>query len=92
MDKPSKPTDAKTVVIKADDDISKGRFANVTHVGSNPESFVFDFAFVQGKQGYLLARVLMSPQHAKRFQAPLSETIANHEAHHGDIQLGPTIQ
>ena len=92
MDKPSKPTDPRTVVIKADDEVSKGRFANVTHLGSNPESFVFDFAFVHGMQGHLLARVLMSPQHAKRFQAALSETIAKHEAHHGDIVLGPTMQ
>jgi hypothetical protein len=92
MDKPSKPTDPGAVVIKADDEIAKGRFANVTHVGSNLESFVFDFAFVQGKQGFLLSRVLMSPQHAKRFQAALSETIAKHEAHHGEIPMGPTLQ
>lgn len=84
--------DPNAVVIKADDDVSKGRFANVTHVGSNPESFVFDFAFVQGKQGWLLSRILMSPQHAKRFQAALTETIAKHEAHHGEIALGPTLQ
>jgi len=92
MDKPSKPMDPNTVVIKADDEVSKGRFANITHVGGNPESFVFDFAFVQGKQGYLLSRILMSPQHAKRFQTALSETIAKHEAHHGEIPMGPTLQ
>lgn len=84
--------DPNAVVIKADDDVSKGRFANVTHVGSNPESFVFDFAFVQGKQGWLLSRILMSPQHAKRFQVALAETIAKHETHHGEIALGPTLQ
>ena len=84
--------DPNAVVIKAEDAISKGRFANVTHVGSNPESFVCDFAFVQGKQGWVLSRVLMSPQHAKRFQQALTETIAKHEAHHGEIVLGPTLQ
>ena len=92
MDKPSKPEGPGAVMIKAEDDVAKGRFANVTHAGSNAESFVFDFAFVQGQQGFLLSRILMSPQHAKRFQAALSETIAKHEAHHGVIPLGPTLQ
>src|SRR5688572_31491946 len=45
-----------------------GRFSNLAQVASSPDSFALDFAFVQGKTGWLLARVLMSPQHAKRFR------------------------
>jgi hypothetical protein len=47
---------------------------------------------VQGKSGWLLSRILMSPQHAKRFSIALAETIAKHEAHFGKIGAGPTLQ
>ena len=79
-------------MIKADDEVAKGRFSNLAQVASNQDSFVLDFAFVQGKSGWLLARILMSPQHAKRFSMALSETIAKHEAHFGKIDAGPTLQ
>lgn len=80
------------LVVKAEDEVAKGRFANLAQVGSTQDAFVFDFAFVQGQQGWLLARLLMSPQHAKRFSMALSETIAKHEARHGAIDAGPTLQ
>ena len=79
-------------MIKADDAIAMGRFSNLAQVGSSQDSFALDFAFVQGKAGWLLARILMSPQHAKRFSLALTETIAKHEAHFGRIDLGPTLQ
>jgi hypothetical protein len=92
MDQPSRPKDQDALVIKADDDVAKGRFSNLAQVASSQDSFVLDFAFVQGKSGWLLARVLMSPQHAKRFSIALAETIAKHEAHFGKIASGPTLQ
>jgi hypothetical protein len=49
--------------------VAKGRFSNMAQVGSNLDAFVLDFAFVQGRAGWLLARILLSPQHAKRFHA-----------------------
>lgn len=79
-------------MIKADDDVAKGRFSNLAQVASSQDTFVLDFAFVQGKSGWLLSRILMSPQHAKRFSMALSETIAKHEAHFGKIESGPTLQ
>lgn len=90
MDNP--PQDGKALVIKADDEVAKGRFTNLAHTGSTQDAFVIDFAFVQGKTGWLLARLLMSPQHAKRFSTVLAETIAKHEERYGVIETGPTIQ
>ena len=86
------PHDPKSLVIKADDDVAKGRFTNLAQTGSTQDAFVFDFAFVQGMTGWLLARLLMSPQHAKRFSIVLSETIAKYEERYGSIDTGPTIQ
>ncbi len=78
--------------IKADDEVAKGRFANVAQVGSTHDAFVLDFAFVQGPAGWLLARLLMSPSHAKRFHHVLGEQIARYEERFGRVDPGPTLQ
>ncbi len=91
MEQPKRPP-APAFTIKADDELAKGRFANLAQVGSTNDAFVLDFAFVQGTAGWLLARVVLSPAHAKRFSAVLSETIARHEERFGVIDPGPTLQ
>ena len=92
MNDPKRPKDPGSLMIKAEDDVAKGRFANLAQVGSTPDAFVLDFAFVQGQSGWLLSRLLMSPQHAKRFSMALAETVAKYEARHGKIDSGPTLQ
>lgn len=93
MDQPNTPPGPPPdISIKADDDVAKGRFSNMAQVASNLDAFVLDFAFVQGRVGWLLARMLLSPQHAKRFHAALGETLARHEERFGIIDSGPTIQ
>jgi hypothetical protein len=94
MDQQNPPgmTPPPEIMIKAEDDIAKGRFSNLAQVGSSFDMFVLDFAFVQGRTGWLLARILLSPAHAKRFHAVLGETIANHETRFGPIEPPPTLQ
>lgn len=87
-----KPPGAPEITLKAEDDVAKGRFSNMAQVGSTHEAFVLDFAFVQGRAGWLLARILLSPQHAKRFHAALGQTITTYEDRFGSIDTGPTLQ
>lgn len=87
-----RPENPPDITIKAEDEVAKGRFSNLAQVGSAVDSFVLDFAFVQGRAGWLLARVLLSPQHAKRFHIALGETLARYEERFGAIDAGPTIQ
>lgn len=91
MDRHNK-ADGSSFVIKADDEVAKGRFSNFAQVGSTPDAFVIDFSFVQGPTGWLLARLMLSPQHAKRLSIALAETIAKHEERFGKIETGPTLQ
>lgn len=90
-DRTNKP-DGNSVVIKAEDDVAKGRFSNFAQVASSPDAFVLDFSFVQASSGWLLSRILLSPQHAKRLSVALAETIAKHEERFGKIEAGPTLQ
>lgn len=94
MDRQNPPTNPppNDLTIKADDEVAKGRFANMAQVGSTFDSFVIDFAFVQGRAGWLLSRLLLSPAHAKRFHTALGEQIARHEQRFGPIDTPPTIQ
>ncbi|MEM9194144.1 MAG: DUF3467 domain-containing protein [Myxococcota bacterium] len=78
--------------IKAEDDVAKGRYANVAQVGSSHDLFILDFAFVQAKAGWLLSRMLLSPSHAKRFHRVLGETLSRYEERYGTIDPGPTLQ
>lgn len=80
------------VNIKADDEVAKARFANVAQVGSSPDAFVLDFAYVQGQTGFLLSRLILSPAHAKRFHAVLGDTLARHEERYGRIEPPPNLQ
>jgi hypothetical protein len=84
--------DTKSLVIKAEDHVAMGRFSNLAQIGSTQDAFIVDFAFVQGQTGWLLSRILLSPQHAKRFCTALNETIAKHEERFGAIELAPTLQ
>lgn len=92
MEQTPPPPRSPQITIKAEDDVAKGRFANLAQVGSTHEVFVLDFAFVQGQAGWLLARMLLSPSHAKRFHAVLGETLARHEERFGLVDPGPTLQ
>lgn len=78
--------------IKADDDVAKGRYANMAQVGSQPDAFVLDFALIHGKAGWLLSRVIISPGHAKRLHKVLGETIARYEERYGTIEPAPHLQ
>ena len=84
--------DPKALVIKADDQIAMGRFSNFAQVGSTQDAFILDFAFVQGKAGWMLSRIVLSPQHAKRFYTAIAETIAKHEERYGIIEPAPRLQ
>lgn len=83
---------ANQLRIKAEDDVAKGRFANLVQVASGHDSFVLDFAFVQGQAGWLLSRMLLSPSHAKRFHKALTESLTRHEERFGPIAPAPTLQ
>lgn len=80
------------LTIKADDEVAKGRFSNLVQVGSTSDTVALDFAFMHGRAGWLLARILMSPQHAKRFHRVLGETLARHEEAFGPIDEAPELQ
>jgi hypothetical protein len=64
-------------------------YANVAFINYSPAEMVLDFAQVLPRtpRGSLMARVIMSPIHAKLLHAALGQNLANYEAQFGEIHL-----
>jgi hypothetical protein len=75
--------------IHLDEDLAQGAYANLAVVNHNESEFVVDFIFVQPQapRAKVRSRVILSPQHAKRFVAVLNENIGRYEKNFGKIAL-----
>ena len=79
--------DQKKVEIKVDEAVALGQYASIAAVRHSREEFIFDFAFLfpDGPFGKLVARVIVSPAHAKRFLEALQANIKRYEDTYGPI-------
>lgn len=73
--------------IKVDEQVAAGQYSNLAAIRHSREEFIFDFAFVfpDGPMGKLLARIILSPAHAKRFSEALLENLRRYEGMFGPI-------
>jgi hypothetical protein len=81
-----KPQEVK-LEIQLDEDIAQGAYVNLAVVNHNDSEFVVDLIFVQPQapRAKVRSRVILSPQHAKRFTAALQENINRYEQNFGEI-------
>lgn len=68
-------------------------YANVAFISHTPAEMILDFAQVlpHMPRGKVLARVIMSPMHAKMLQQVLAKNIANYERQFGEIRLATNL-
>jgi len=80
-------TDAKKVEIKVDESVALGQYASLAAIRHSREEFLFDFAFLypDGPFGKLVARIIVSPAHAKRFLEALMANVKRYEDAYGTI-------
>ena len=73
--------------IQLDEDVAQGAYVNLAVVNHNESEFVVDFIFVQPQapRAKVRSRVILSPQHAKRFAAALKENVGRYEQSFGEI-------
>ncbi|MDD8020065.1 MAG: DUF3467 domain-containing protein [Acidobacteriota bacterium] len=81
-DKPERKID-----IKVDEQTAVGQYSNLAAIRHSREEFIFDFAFMfpDGPMGKLVARLIVSPAHAKRFAEALQENLKRYEDMFGPI-------
>jgi len=86
-----KPQEVK-LEIQLDEETAQGAYVNLAVVNHNEAEFVVDLIFVQPQtpRAKVRSRVILSPQHAKRFVAALQENINRYEQNFGEI--APALQ
>ncbi|MCL6472810.1 MAG: DUF3467 domain-containing protein [Firmicutes bacterium] len=79
-------TSQGSVEVKISEETAKGVYSNNVVISHNAEEFVMDFMFIAPNSGTVNARVIVSPEHAKRIMAALKDNIAKYEKSFGKIQ------
>ena len=82
MEGPQKPME---IQVAFPDHLKGGVYSNSMAVTHTREEFVLDFMMVAPPAGSVVARIILSPGHAKRVVAALSENIRKYEEAHGTI-------
>ena len=70
-------------------EVAEGTYANLAVISHSSSEFVLDFVrMLPGiKQANVKARVILSPEHAKRLLFALQDNIAKYENQFGSIQI-----
>ncbi len=76
-----------TINIELSEELAEGEYANLVMIGHSPEEFIFDFIrVVPGlPKARVKARIVLTPQHARRFLRALQENIERYERAFGPI-------
>lgn len=67
----------------------EANYANLAFITHTPAEIVLDFAqyLPRMPKGQVMARIIMSPVHAKLLQMALAQNISNYERQFGEIRL-----
>lgn len=78
--------------IEITDEIAEGTYANLAIVSHSPTEFVLDFVRMMPNmnQAKVKSRIIMTPDHAKRFVEALQDNIRKYEQANGLIKAHNT--
>ena len=74
--------------IELSEDIAQGVYSNLAVITHSPAEFVIDFIRIMPgvPKSKVKSRIILTPEHAKRLVAALSDNISKYEAVHGTIR------
>ena len=74
--------------IELSEDVAEGVYSNLAIITHSPAEFVIDFVRIMPgvPKSKVKSRIILTPEHAKRLVAALSDNIAKYEAVHGPIR------
>ena len=101
----NKPNPENQLNVELNDEIAEGIYSNLAIITHSHSEFIVYFLKVMPgvPKAKVKARIILTPQHAKRLLKALKENIAKFEATHGEIETsenefpfmmggGPTAQ
>lgn len=74
--------------IEISEEVAEGTYANLAIITHSHAEFVVDFVNVMPgtPKSKVKSRIILTPQHAKRFMKALTDNIEKYEAANGDIK------
>ena len=74
--------------IELTDEISKGKYANLVMIAHSSSEFVLDFIQLMPgvPKAKVNSRIIITPEHAKKFSMALSDNISKYEKKYGLIK------
>ena len=74
--------------IELDENTAQGSYSNLVIVNHSPTEFVVDFINVMpgSPKAKVRSRIILTPQHAKRFLSALEENLNKYESSFGEIK------
>jgi hypothetical protein len=74
--------------IELSEEVAEGVYSNLAVITHSPAEFVMDFIRIMPgvPKSKVKSRIILTPEHAKRFVAALSDNISKYEAVHGPIR------
>ena len=78
----------KQINIEVKEDVASGIYSNLVIINHSPTEFVFDFVTMMPgfSKAKVRSRIILAPQHAKKFLKVLSQNIDNFEKQNGSIK------
>lgn len=77
----------KKLAINLSPEIATGKYANMAIIAHGPNEFIFDFVSLLPNmpQAQVVARILHTPENAKKLLMALQDNVAKYEAQYGPI-------
>src|ERR1041385_2684101 len=88
MDNKENPNHQNQLNIELSEEIAEGIYSNLAIITHSHSEFALDFIKVMPgvPKAKVKARIILTPQHAKRLLKALKDNISKYEAAHGDIK------
>ena len=88
MKKDNSADKKNNINIELDENTAQGSYSNLVIVNHSPTEFVLDFINVMpgSPKAKVRSRIILTPQHAKRFLKALDENLVKYESSFGEIQ------
>ncbi|QNH62880.1 DUF3467 domain-containing protein [Hymenobacter sediminicola] len=85
------PQDPNAINIELSEDIAEGEYANLAMIAHSSSEFVIDFIRLMPglPKAKVKSRIILTPEHAKRLVAALTENIERYEQANGTIKQQP---
>lgn len=82
------------IEIELSEEEASGSYSNLAMITHSPSEFILDFVSVMPgmKKGKVVKRMIMTPDHAKRLAAALTDNIRKYEEEFGPVKLNERVE